>query len=849
MTNRPTERADAIVGRRAERQLRRKRRWTYVSLAYERLVPLLWPPFGLALLFVALSLLDVWSRIPGWAHLAAICLFALAILVLLGRAVRRFAVPSAAQVRDRLERSGGQHRPLTTIEDSLAIGRGDAATDWLWLAHRRRMAAQIDALNVPSPDPEMARRDPHALRLAVLMLLAFGLAVGLRDSGPRLQAALFPSFGPSAPADQTVLEAWVTPPSYTGMAPVFVSALGKDRKEPLPVPVGSRFLARFHGDAEPDLLLDGKRRPFERIGERDRQIEQVIRGGDQIAVMDGDDTLAAWPIRIIPDEPPTVSLADEPRGTIRGALRLAYEARDDYALKSVVARIVRTDGKAKDKEIVLDLPLPGRQLTEAKDVQFRDLSAHPWAGLPVELTLEAQDAAGQTGLSKAVRMILPAREFKEPAARAVIELRQRLNEDPKGNRDWVTRAIKALQINPKLYHEDFAVHVMLSMIRTDLVDRGDEPETIQRSQQALWETALRIEEGNVSTAQERLRQVQKELMEALANGASEEEIQRLMDELQQAMDEYLRAMQQEAMRRLERGEELPNMDNAQTLERQNLEEMLDQARELSRSGARDQARQMLSQLQQMLENLQMGAQSGPSQAQQQAEQLLDRLGRMMEQQQRLRDETFSRRQRREQPGSQLPSEQSPFSLPGRNRFGRSQNMDQNEGTRGGNPGQPGDQDLAGQQGDLRRQLGELMRRLDEALGGFPQELGEAERSMRGAEGALQGGDSGEALTRQGEALDRLRRGTESVMQDLAERGEGRAQNQNGPGRPGMDGEETDPLGRAPTDSWGDGTGDMVPDKSALQRSREILDELRRRSGQRYRGETELDYILRLLRQF
>ena len=37
---------------------------------------------------------------------------------------------------------------------------------------------------------------------------------------------------------------------------------------------------------------------------------------------------------------------------------------------------------------------------------------------------------------------------------------------------------------------------------------------------------------------------------------------------------------------------------------------------------------------------------------------------------------------------------------------------------------------------------------------------------------------------------------------------------------------TDPLGRSPTDSWGEGTGDMVPAQSALQRSREILDELR-----------------------
>ena len=42
---------------------------------------------------------------------------------------------------------------------------------------------------------------------------------------------------------------------------------------------------------------------------------------------------------------------------------------------------------------------------------------------------------------------------------------------------------------------------------------------------------------------------------------------------------------------------------------------------------------------------------------------------------------------------------------------------------------------------------------------------------------------------------------------------------------------------------------MVPEAGAMQRSREILDELRRRSGQRHRPDDELDYLRRLLRQF
>jgi len=46
------------------------------------------------------------------------------------------------------------------------------------------------------------------------------------------------------------------------------------------------------------------------------------------------------------------------------------------------------------------------------------------------------------------------------------------------------------------------------------------------------------------------------------------------------------------------------------------------------------------------------------------------------------------------------------------------------------------------------------------------------------------------------------------------------------------------------------TGDVsIPDASSMQRAREILDELRRRSGERFRPKLELDYIERLLHRF
>ena len=70
----------------------------------------------------------------------------------------------------------------------------------------------------------------------------------------------------------------------------------------------------------------------------------------------------------------------------------------------------------------------------------------------------------------------------------------------------------------------------------------------------------------------------------------------------------------------------------------------------------------------------------------------------------------------------------------------------------------------------------------------------------------------------------------------------------GSGQDGMQGR--DPLGRQPG-STGTGFGDhiKVPDHGDLQRAREILEELQRRSGEQDRPDIELEYLDRLLKRF
>src|SRR3546814_13807798 len=79
------------------------------------------------------------------------------------------------------------------------------------------------------------------------------------------------------------------------------------------------------------------------------------------------------------------------------------------------------------------------------------------------------------------------------------------------------------------------------------------------------------------------------------------------------MDAYFDSMAEMMQGDENREMEMARPDpNALTLNRDDFKKMLDEIRKLTRSGARDAARQMLSQLQSMLENLQAARPAPPN---------------------------------------------------------------------------------------------------------------------------------------------------------------------------------------------------------------------------------------------
>ena len=108
------------------------------------------------------------------------------------------------------------------------------------------MAALVRQLKVRLPRPGLARHDPWGLRAGVLLMLVIGLVAARQDAGPRLLRAIDPGLG--AGRVPPFVELWITPPAYTGVAPMFFTAGGA-------VPAESGASGTSAAAARPDIRV------------------------------------------------------------------------------------------------------------------------------------------------------------------------------------------------------------------------------------------------------------------------------------------------------------------------------------------------------------------------------------------------------------------------------------------------------------------------------------------------------------------------------------------------------------------------------------------------------------------
>jgi uncharacterized protein (TIGR02302 family) len=843
------------------RRLAGRRVLARLAILFEHVWPAIWPALGVAGVFVCVALLDLPRYLaPGW-HLASLVGTAIAIGVLLVRGLWSVRTPDDAAADRRLERASGLlHRPLAVLTDEPA--QHDPMGVALWQAHLARTIRQVRRLRVGTPHPGLPRRDRYALRAALVVALIAAFGIAGQDAPARLLAALQPTLPrlPEPPA--TELQAWITPPAYTHLAPVFLKAEGGPGGSSVSVPAGSHLTVSVTGGSgTPSLALDSHGTAFRALDAGSFQADSDLTQGGRLAVRRNGRELAGWDLAVVVDRPPSVAWAEPPgsAGTSQQT-RLPWTVNDDYGVVSLQAEL-RLKDRPQASPLVVSIPLPGGAPKAAHGVNQQDLTAHPWAGLPVIARLVGRDAPGQPGTSADAVFTLPERPFQNPVARALIAIRKGLSVHP-DDRDSAVDALDTLLMQPQILAGDFGAYVNLSALYY-LLEEDKSPRAVDQAQQQMWELALHLEEGQTEQTARALDQARQAARDALDKAmkeptdANRQALEQRLQELQRAIEQHMQALLDEAQRN---HEALPFDPNSQHLSNRDFERMAEAAREAAREGRMDEAQQRMAELERMLDQLR-NARAEHGQAGQ----------RNAQQRQRGRQQMGALQDMIGRQGGLLDHAQGRADAETRPRFGQPQPTEPTD------PNAEREADQRVQQA-LRRALGELMQQFSDLSGELPPSLGEADKAMREAGRELGTGNDKGASGQEQKAIEALQKGGQEMGQAMAR--------QFGPGQQGQDGEgdgdsaegqlmmqegrgdgsgngtlpgaegradgRRDPLGRhyGQGNSGADEGEDVtVPEERERQRTRAIEEELRRRDADRERPQEELDYFGRLLKGF
>ena len=842
------------------------------------MVERVWPPLVFALavviLFLAASWLGVWQFAPRSFRIAGVVLFAVACGIALAP-LARLRRPRPRDVLARLDRdAGANHRPASSLADSLANDDGDPGTQAMWAAHRARLERAVDAIRVAPPSPRMAERDPYAIRFGVA-LLAFAAAVA---AGPETYGRLAAAFDwrsdeAIAAAAASRIDAWIDPPPYAGRPPVVID-FKTAAPQTLNIPEDSILVVR----GDPSLVetrIEGAISPSDQkdeVSEKTRTEKRwTIHGVGKATILRSGAPVAVAILAVTPAGAPTIASTDEPRGNISGSLTLSYHVDDRFGLAGARADFARPhDGAAPaprtlapPPQAALQLPPTANGVGDAKTTV--DLSEHPWAGAKVTMTLSAVSISGKTGQSGPIEMTLPQRIFHNPLARALVEQRRALILDPDNAPKRVETALTGLAIAPELFDTPAKIYLGLKQANASLHDAKSDADLLDVAAM-LWAMAQQIEDGDASQAERDLRAAEQALREALQRGASDQEIRKLMDQLREAARRFMSEMA--------RNDQPDANPQDQNLQAQDLDKLLDQMEDKARNGSREDAQAMLDQMQEMFENMRSARDGEESPGEREMRKQIGELEKLLHDQQALRDDTFRSDQR-----DRTRKRAHNRAAPGQNDQQAQPDEDgsnaPDEGDNDADSSAKPDQDQADQdalplderQGALRDRLAELQRKLKSL--GMKGEKGfdDAQGDMKEAEGDLSGdqgkpgkdgqsgkgkGGKGAAVDAQGRALEALREGAQGLGKQMQSQGQGQGRNGKGnyvarrgrPGEPPGD----DPLGRGAEGDKGREDGPLKETAGAAERARRVMEELRRRLADPARPVDERDYLERLMKR-
>ena len=624
---------------------------------------------------------------------------------------------------------------------------------------------------------------------SVVAMLAFAAAV---VAGPEMYGRFVDAFDwrsdeAIAAVAESRIDAWIDPPPYAGQPPLVLDFKTAD-PQTLTVPEDSVLVVR----GDPGVVgtrVDGGITPFEQKNETQAasasgeksatpatpppasaaaanvptEKRWTIHGSGKATILRGGRPVAVAVLAVTPAGNPTIVSTEDPRANLTGTLTLAYKTQDRFGLASARADFARPhEGPgpaprtlAPPPQAALTLPPTANGVGDGRTTV--DLSEHPWAGAKVTMRLSAVSISGKTGDSGPIEVTLPQRIFHNPLARALVEQRRNLILDPDHAPKQVDTALTGLTIAPELFDTPANVYLGLKQAKTSLEHAHSDADLLDVAA-LLWAMAQQLENGDASKAERDLRAAEQALREALQRGASDEEIQKLMQQLREAANRFMSEMARNSP------DSSPEDQNVQS---QDMDKMMDQMEDAARNGSREDAQAMLDQMQEMFENMRNAQDGQESPAEREMQKQIGELEKLLKDQQSLRDDTFrsdqkERARKRARRNQSSPDQQDSQGQPdqdGSNAPDQSDNDSDQDDKQDQDQADKSQPQLGDRQQELRDRLAELQRKLKSL--GMKGEKGfdDAQGDMKEAEGDLKGGQGKGDKSGQGGRAARALRST------------------------------------------------------------------------------------------
>ncbi|RVA70284.1 DUF4175 family protein, partial [Mesorhizobium sp. M7A.F.Ca.CA.001.08.2.1] len=367
MTQRPTFSSDrGLAGRLALSRLA-----TRVSMVVERGWPLLLPLVIVASLFLSISWLGLFSRLPDMTRIGLVAAFAIAALAAL-YPLRFFRLPGAGEIDRRIEAANQLLHSPVLVQTDRPSGRESSFSQALWREHQKRMAGKLDNVGADLPRTRVPERDPWALRAVAALLLVTAFAFSFGPTGGRI------SDGFNAHGARDIvpprIDAWVTPPSYTGKPPIFLTADANQAIPTFTVPEGSDVSLRVTGGSGEETLGYADKNSNSRAIDpaapqaaakpaaspatpsKVRQFTSKLTGDGTLTLTSGEDQLGRWAFAVVPDKPPQIRFVGEPKRAANGAFELNYQIDDDYGAATAKAVFALADPQAPNARPLYGAP-------------------------------------------------------------------------------------------------------------------------------------------------------------------------------------------------------------------------------------------------------------------------------------------------------------------------------------------------------------------------------------------------------------------------------------------------------------------------------------------------------------